>query len=310
MDEGWPIAHTLRARQDKLAVAALAGRQWGVIARAQLERTGVGRMTISRWLQDGHLHRLYPGVYAVGHRALSIEGRLAAALLYAGPGAMLSHATAAWWWGLWEAAPSRIHVSAPGRRRSVPGLAVHGRRRLERVWHRRLSVTTVAQTLLDLAIDAAPMALRRALAEAEYRRLVKLDAVAAVARRGVAGSAALNTAVTSHRPELALTRSRLEERFLALCEAEAIPIPQVNATVCGLEVDALWEEQRVVVELDGGAAHGTPAAVERDRRRELRLRVAGYLVLRYSRGQVSTQPRTVAADLRRTLAARAVGAPH
>jgi len=179
MDEGWPIAHTLRARQDKLAVAALAGRQWVVIARAQLERTGVGRMTISRWLQDGHLYRLYPGVYAVGHRALSIEGRLAAALLYAGPGAMLSHATAAWWWGLWRPLPLGSMSALPARR-SVPGLAVHGRRRLERVWHRRLSVTTVAQTLLDLAIDAAPMALRRALAEAEYRR-------ACQARRGGRG---------------------------------------------------------------------------------------------------------------------------
>ncbi len=263
-------------------------------------------MTVSRWLQDGHLHRLYPGVYAVGHRALSIEGRLAAALFHAGPGAMLSHATAAWWWGLWDAAPSRIHVSAPGRRRSVPGLAVHGRRRLERVWHSRLPVTTVAQTLLDLATDATPPVLRRALAEAEYRRLVTLDAVAAVARRGVAGSAVLNIALTRHCPELALTRSRLEERFLALCEAEAIPFPQVNATVCGLEVDALWEQQRTVVELDGGTAHGTPAAVERDRRRELRLRAAGYVVLRYSRGQVTTQPKAVAADLQKTLAARAV----
>lgn len=304
MNEGWQVAHTPRARQAKPAVAALAGRQWGVVARTQLERAGVGRMTVSRWLQDGHLHRLYPGVYAVGHRALSVEGRLAASLLHAGPGAMLSHATAAWWWGLWETAPARIHVSAPGRRRSVPGLAVHGRRQLERVWHRRLPVTTVAQTLLDLATDAAPRALRRALAEAEYQRLVALDAVAAVARRGVAGSAALNSALTRHRPELALTRSRLEERFLALCEAEAIPLPQVNVAVCGLEVDALWEPQRTTVELDGGAAHGTPAAVERDRRRDLLLRAAGFIVLRYSRGQVTTLPKAVAADLQRTLAPR------
>lgn len=309
MDEVWRVVPARPASGAQVAVAGIARRQWGVVTRAQLERAGVSRSSVSDWVRNARLHRLYPGVYAVGHRALSIEGRLAAALFHAGPGAMLSHATAAWWWGLWEAAPSRIHVSAHGRRRSVAGLAVHGRRRLERVWHRRLPVTTVAQTLLDVATDAAPLALRRALAEAEYRRLVKLDAVAAVGRRGVPGSAALNTAVTSHRPELALTRSRLEERFLALCEAEAIPIPQVNATVCGLEVDALWEEQRVVVELDGGAAHGTPAAVEQDRRRDLRLRGAGYLVLRYSRGQVTAQPKTVAVDLHSALTSRAISAP-
>jgi len=272
--------------QGPFATAArIAHDHHGRITRAQLLDAGIDAKRVERWLADGRLRRVHIGVYAVGHRALSIEGRLAAALLYAGPGAMLSHATAAWWWGLWEAAPSRIHVSAPGRRRSVPGLAVHGRRRLERVWHRRLSVTTVAQTLLDLAIDAAPMALRRALAEAEYRRLVKLDAVAAVARRGVAGSAALNTAVTSHRPELALTRSRLEERFLALCEAEAIPIPQVNATVCGLEVDALWEEQKLAVELDSRTWHISTLQFEEDHRRDRALRRGGYLPLRITAAQ-------------------------
>nr|MBA2256880.1 DUF559 domain-containing protein [Thermoleophilaceae bacterium] len=125
-------------------------------------------------------------------------------------------------------------------------------------------------------------ALRRALAEADYRRLVDLDAVAALTGRGVPGSAALRAAVARHRPELALTRSVLEQRFLELCEAEGITLPRINATVCGLEVDALWEEQRVIVELDGHAAHATAAAVERDRRRELRLRAAGFVVLRYT----------------------------
>ncbi len=304
MDELWRVASTPRLPGAK--VAALAQRQSGVVAREQLGRAGVSDTSILRWVDEGRLHRIHPGVYAVGHRALSTEGRLAAALFYAGPGAMLSHATAAWWWQLWSDAPTRIHVSAPGRRGSLRDVVVHGRRRLERVWHARLPVTSVAQTLLDLATDAPTETLRRALAEAEYRRLVDLGAVEAIGGRGVPGSAALRSVLVRLRPQLALTRSVLEERFLALCEAEGLPLPQVNATVCGLMVDAFWAEQGVIVELDGHAAHATPAAIERDRRRELRLRAAGYLVFRYTWQQITDQPELVAADLRAALARRSL----
>ncbi len=217
---------------------------------------------------------------------------------------MLSHATAAGWCQLWGAEPKRIHVSVAGERRPTREVAVHGRRpRLEGVTHRRLPVTPVAQTLLDLAAVASPDALRRALAEAEYCRLVDLDALGALAERGVPGSAALRAALARHRPELALTRSILEERFVALCESGNVPMPRVNAGTCGLTVDALWERERVVVELDGHAAHATVTAIERDRRRELRLRAAGYAVLRYTWHQITHQPRLVTADLRRALAA-------
>lgn len=306
MNELCGLASTPRTLRRKVGLATLAHRQWGVVTRVQLDDLGLGAATISRWMLDGRLHRLYPGVYAVGHRALSVEGRLAAALFYAGPGAMLSHATAGWWWQLWGSEPVRIHVSVPRERRPAPGVVVHGRRRLERTWHARLPVTSVAQTLLDLATLVSPDSLRRALAEAEYRRLVDLAAVAAMTRRGVPGSAALRLALARHRPELALTRSVLEERFLTLCEAQGVPPPRVNAALCGLEVDALWGERSVVVELDGHAAHATSTAIERDRRRELRLRAAGYLVLRYTWQQITEQPELVAADLRAALARRSL----
>ena len=99
--------------------AALAGRQSGRVRAGQLKRLGIDRRTVFRWKRDGYLHPDpdLPGIYAVGHRAPSVEGELSAAVLYAGRGAMLSHATALWWYGILDHRPSRIDVSTPGRAR-------------------------------------------------------------------------------------------------------------------------------------------------------------------------------------------------
>jgi very-short-patch-repair endonuclease len=294
---------------DTVGLAGLAERQWGVLTRAQLERSGLSASGISWALKRERLHLVHPGVYALGHRRLSTEGRLYAAILYGGPGAMLSHVTAAWWWQLWGSEPRWIHISTARHARSTAELRVHRPRDLDGTCHRGLPVTTVARTLLDHAATVRFEDVRRALAEADYRNLVDFARLDAVARRGRSGSAALRKAIRSHRPELAQTRSVLEERFLALCEAHGIALPEVNPIVEGVMVDMLWRAERVVVELDGHAAHANPAAIERDRRRELRLRAAGHLVLRYTWQQITQQPDEVAADLIATLALRAVRSP-
>ncbi len=206
-------------------------------------------------------------MFAVGHGCLSTEGELAAALLYAGPRATLSHMTAAWWLGLLSATPRRLHVCAPYRRRSLAGVRVHTRTGLERRRHNRFPVTPPARTLLDIAAVLRFNELRRALAEAEYLRLVTLDEVESTLGRGRPGSAALRAALDCHRPELARTRSRLEEKFVLFCERHSLTPPDVNAKVAGWTVDAVWFTARVAVELDSRLAHGTPAAMEEDRRR-------------------------------------------
>src|SRR5215213_3749143 len=112
-------------------VLRLAERQWGVVARWQLEQHGLSAAAISRWAASGRLHRIYPGVYAVGHRAICTEGRLLAAVLYAGPGAALSHASAASWWNLVSYSPNSVHVCTPVRRRNQRRLLVHHRTELD-----------------------------------------------------------------------------------------------------------------------------------------------------------------------------------
>jgi hypothetical protein len=295
------FSSTSRTRERTVRVVGVAERQWGVVTRGQLEASGLPPAGIRRWIERRRLHRIYPGVYALGHRVLRVEGRLAAALLYAGPGAMLSHATAAWWLQLLPDQAGHIHVSAPGDSRSLPDVRVHHPRRLARVWRAGLPVTSPARTLLDIAGVVPFYRLRKALAEAEYLRVVTLDEVEQVLGRGRPGSAALRKALEQHRPQLARTRSVLEERFLALCETHSLPLPDVNLEIAGLTVDAVWEERMVVAELDGLASHATPARMEADRRRDLTLRRAGYTVLRYTWQQIAEQPEAVAVDLLRHL---------
>ena len=246
----------------------------------------------------------------MGHPSLPLLGRLWAALLYAGPDAALSHTTAAWLWSLVDVEPKRIHATVLGRPLSLPSVCLHHSARPEVTRHRGLPVTPVPRTLLDLAATVSYPQLRRALAEADYRGLLDPAKVERALGRGRHGSTALRRALEEHLPELAVTLSVLEERFLALCEAAPIPLPVVNAKIGDLMVDALWPEQRLIVELDGHAAHGGRAAIERDRQRELTLRAAGYKVLRYTWRQVTTYPQQVIADLDAALASRGEGARY
>ena len=288
-------------------VATISDRQWGRVHWRQLRACGISATRICRWVTDGYLHRVYPRVYAVGHTAAGVEADLAAALLYAGPGAMLSHGTAAWWWELSDRLPTTIDVSTPRQCRSLTArghrpVRVHGRRTLDRVWRRGLPVTTVAQTLLDFASVNSFRRLRHALANADYRRVLDVEALRGAAGRGRPGSDALRRAVDKHLPQLGFTRSEFERRMLELCESAGLPMPEVNVVVGGMEVDALWRDQRLIVELDGKGNHGTPAQVARDHDRDLRLRALGFTVLRYSWEQLKRRPDLVAADLRRALA--------
>jgi hypothetical protein len=242
-------------------------------------------------------------VYAYGHPSIPIEGELVAALIYAGEGAVLSHRTAAWWWGLVDEAPGRIEVSRLPRTRSLPEVLVHQPRQLESTRHRRFPITTVARTLLDFAANASLNGVRNALAKAEYLDLMDVRAVEAILGQGRPGTAKLRQALQRHQPRLADTRSRTERRFLQLCEDAGIPIPEVNVRLHGWTLDFLWRTEGLVVETDGYGNHHTPAQLDRDRRKELALRSRRLTVTRYSRQQVEDDGATVIADVASTLRA-------
>ena len=291
---------TPRTQIARVRVADLAARQWGVVTRAQLEESGLEKAGISRWVNERRLHRVYPRVYSVGHASLALEGKLAAALFYAGPGAELFGLTAAYWLGFLATEPEELHIATRRRRRSLPGVHVHGGRKPAGFWHNGLPVTPPAQTLLDIANcdDIGFNQLRKAVSEAEYLNLVTLDELGAVLGRGKSGSARLRAALACHRPQLAKSRSKLESKFILLCERHSLTPPDVNVRIAGHEVDAVWFAHKLVVELDGKIAHGTAARLERDHQRDMDLRAAGYTVLRYTWRQVTQRAEQVAAELR------------
>jgi hypothetical protein len=263
------------------------------------------RKAIGRWIAAGRLIRMWPGVYALGHAAVGTRGRLIAALLYAGRGSALTGSTGARLWQVTNAPWAPIHIAAPQDRLSLPGLVVHRPRRFERVLLRGLPVTPLADTLLAFAAHASERQVRKALAEAGYRhKFNPLDAQR-VLGRGRPGSALLRRSLDRHLPELARTRSPLEEDLLFLCERAGIPIPEVNVRVGPHRVDALWRAARVVVEVDGRDGHASLERRMTDHGRDMYLRTHGHLVLRYSRPQIRQQDDAVAAEIHLTLARRA-----
>jgi very-short-patch-repair endonuclease len=276
-----------------------------VVADRELAALGFDRYAVRRRLSVGRLHRLYPGVYAVGHTVLSVAGRYRAAVLACGRGAVLSHRSAAAHWGLMPAAGRCVDVTVPFSSgvRSRAGIRVHrSRKPVEATTRDAIPVTTPARTLADVAEALSRRALEKAVEQAHALRLLDAREVAAVARahRGRAGPARLARLLREHDVEQT-TRSPLEDAFLELCDEHDIERPVVNARVEGLEVDFHWPRARLIVEADGRRHHRTAAAFERDRARDALLTAAGWRVVRFTDRQVRAGPGAVAGLLRRLL---------
>jgi hypothetical protein len=279
--------------------------------RRQLLALGLGRGAIEARVSRGWLRPVGRGVYAVGHRRRTRAAVWMAAVLAAGEGAVLSHRSAAALWRLRPAPAALVAVTVPADRRPRAGIELH-RSRLpaDKVTVRDgIPVTTVPRTLFDLAAQAEPRELERPLNKADVlglRDRLSLDDLL-TRYPGRPGSATARAALAARRAGASATRSELEERFLKLIDEGGLPRPETNAplSVGGqtFEVDCLWRAQRLVVELDGRAAHATPLAFERDRARDRSLQAAGWRPVRITWRQLHDHGRTLESDLRRMLAA-------
>ena len=298
------------------AIARLAERQHGVVGRAQLRELGLSGTAIDKRVAAKRLLRIHRSVYAPGHAPLTTTGRYLAAVLASGPEALLSHRSAAALWDLRDDRRRTVDVTAPGRPgRRQRGIEIHRSRTLLRpddvVALYGIPCSTLARTLVDMAEVAGEDTLARLVAQAEFQRLLILDEVMAALGRahGRHGAPKLRRVLTRLDPDPpGLTRSDLEERFLALCDGAGIPRPRVNVSMTlggeEMQVDFLWDRARLIAETDGHAAHGTRQAFERDRRRDQVLQLAGFRVARFTWRQVRDTPAEVTQVIRGLLPAR------
>jgi very-short-patch-repair endonuclease len=296
-----------------VAVAALAERQFGVIALWQLRAAGISPSAVGRAVECRRLLAIHRGVFAVGHRVLTPRGRWMAAVLAGGTGAVLSHRSAAVAWEVLNGSGGPIEITSPRRRHRLPAVRFHhcllGADEVTSI--DGIPATTVARTLFDLAAVVPPHRLRRAINEAEYRRRGNARTLRSLVDRypGRRGVRALRAILAERGIGRTRTRSELEDRFTQFLRNRDLPPAEPNATLVladrTLEVDQLWRTARLVVELDGRAAHASESGFERDRERDRALVVAGWTVVRVTWRQLHDHPERLATELRSLLGSSA-----
>jgi very-short-patch-repair endonuclease len=282
------------------AAWALARRQHGVITRAQLLELGFGARSIEHRLGNGRLHPAGWGVYAVSWPDLTRRGEWMAAVLGCGPGAALSHNSAAAFLAIRPDRGGAIEISVPASRRPrSTEVIVHRRTEFEITHRDRIPVTTPTCTLIDLATRLTRDQLEAAVNQADKQDLITPDALRAAVEelRRRPGARALKKALD--RRTFTLTDSALERRFLRIVRDAGLPKPKTQADLNGYRVDFYWPDLHLVVETDGLRYHRTPAEQARDRERDQAHTAAGLATLRFTHAQVRYEPDRV----RMTLAA-------
>jgi very-short-patch-repair endonuclease len=301
---------------------ALAGRQQGVVSRGQMRRLGFSDGRIDDWSREGRLRRVFHGVYAVDPTALTERGRILAAVLACGPGAIVSHRSAAFLLGIGERSPLVIDLIKPGRRgRAIDGVRIHDvayPTPSELVRVHGIPCTGAARTIVDLAGTYGEAQMRETFERAATRKMLDLRAIDAILAGGPRrrGGPCLRRVIETWRPVVETTnyedvRSLFEAKLLPLIAAAGLPMPQVNAPVRTeaetFEVDLLWKDECFIVEADSRLHHGIEVAFERDRHRDRELLAVHHTVLRVTWREAEHEPTKVFDVVRGELEARAGG---
>ena len=299
---GWPLD-----RPRDQAIAEVASVQGGVISHQQLLAVGPAPRTVRNWVASGRLHRLFRGVYAVGHEAITDKGRLMAPALAYGPDGLVSHRSATDWWGIARTSRAIVDITVPGRSKADQrGIELHLVRRLDPrdvTVHEGVPITTVARTLLDYAEVVPRNRLKRAIEEADRLRMFDGFAVQELLARspGRRGIKPLRDLLSDFVYD-EFSREELEALFFDLCKEAGLPLPTMNAVICGYQVDAYWPGTNRTVEVDSRAFHLNARAFEDDRIRDAELMLAGYRVLPVTHRQLTKEPQAVARRIRALLA--------
>jgi len=254
-----------------------------VVTRGQLP---LPASKIDYWVRHGWLIVVHRGVYSVGCPPRTAEARWLAAVLACGPGAVLSHLSAALLWGIVTAEGFAIDITASRSRKGQPGITVHRPRTPPRsTVHHGIPVTTPEQTLADLARTFTPANLERAVGEAQL--LPGFDAAVLPPR----------VRALAEDPAHGISRNVMERRFRKLAREAGLSKPAVNEPWGRWEIDFLFREEGIAVETDGRASHERRMQFERDRVKDRDLQLAGLLALRFTYPEVMRRPAVVVGAL-------------
>lgn len=288
-------------------IRRLAERQHGIVARRQLIALGLSSGLIMGRLDSGYLLPLHRGVFAVGHGRISQRARWMAAVLASGPGAVLSHGSAA---ALWSLRGSR---GAPEVLRRAGGagpdsIRVHQTRLLDRsetTVEAGIPVTSIERTVFDMTPRLDDRQVEQMLVAADRSRRLRWQQLFRLIERTPrrAGAGRLHRIARNVDPRAADALSPAEVDFLALCREAGLPLPQVNILVEGHLVDFAWLDKRVLVETDSYGFHADRPSFERDHLTTVELEVAGYRVHRATAGMIEDAPEDFMAVVRRSLLA-------
>ena len=295
------------------AIAAIARRQHGVVSFDDLVGLGLSRSAIRTRVASGRLRRVHRGVVAVGPLSLTRRGRFMAAVLACAPAAAVGYRCACEPHEVLSPHGRLIDVVTQDRRaRRRDGIRVHTSTTLaphDVILIDNIPCTSLARTLLDIAEHGPRRDVERLLDRAEQSQILDMRAIDDVLERanGRRGAKLLRAVVTEHRVASTLTRTDLEEAFLTISRAAALPPDAANVWIAfpegdGAEADFVYGKRNLIVEVDGRDPHTTRKAFRSDRRRDPRLMLLGWRVVRFTWQQVTFEPAYVAATLRGLLA--------
>ncbi len=282
----------------------LLRRHDGVITLRQARRIGLGQDAVERRVRSGHWRRCAPGVYFVDDRPFTDAARIRAAVWGNGERAVASGLAAAWWTELTQFAPAMVEVTVPRVSNHISREGIRLRRRdllpADVCECRGLRVTTLALTVVEAAArrgggPKAPGSCAPAADQSDG------FVECAPTEQGPAR-------LTGRTPNADGCRRRHPVASRATvgdgsCGTAKITGWRTNRPVAGFEVDVLFRDAKVVIEVDGFAFHSDAEVFQRDRKRQNAIALAGYQVLRFTWLDLVEYPERVIAEIRRAVCA-------
>jgi len=281
------------------AIAIVAARQNGNITRRQLHDLGLDNNAVAYRVRIGRLYRVFRGVYSVGRRPITPHEWASAAVLACGSGAALSHGSAMALWGYWRHWDRPFEVTVAGDRRTN-GIRVHRSttlRRREITTQLGIRVTTPARMLIDMSPRLTDRALKRTVNNALGSAWLTEDQLADTLAYHPTAHATKRIAALIGLPGTP-TRSDWEDGFPTFCADHGLPAPVMGQPLHGYILDALFPDEKVIVELDSWSFHSGKIAFESDRERDAEMLAHGYVTVRMTWERIEQRPGQEARRLR------------